>query len=199
MGSRVAGTFSLPCYVYCWRRQCNKIWYCLCGCACIYMYINRRVDAKCVQHWWWRPTFPASNYLPGEGGGCAVESASDAPKCKRRSRRERVGKMEESEERVVRSKGTPSYVVPGSSSPSSSSSRSSSPSRPSRGPGGKQRMSIFLSNTSFQDVVRQKKKCTLSQASSSSSSSSIKECNTPVDKRSRGQVLISMPSVPISL
>ena len=39
----------------------------------VYMRTSRHVDAKCVQHWWWRPTYPTSSCEPPEGGGCAKE------------------------------------------------------------------------------------------------------------------------------
>eukprot|EP00277_Geminigera_cryophila_P020044 CAMPEP_0179490184 /NCGR_PEP_ID=MMETSP0799-20121207/65305_1 /TAXON_ID=46947 /ORGANISM="Geminigera cryophila, Strain CCMP2564" /LENGTH=455 /DNA_ID=CAMNT_0021306323 /DNA_START=24 /DNA_END=1391 /DNA_ORIENTATION=+ len=38
---------------------------------------GRHVDAKCVQHWWWRPTYPTSSCETPEGGGCAKDGESE--------------------------------------------------------------------------------------------------------------------------
>ena len=151
--------------------------------------MHRYVDAKCVQHWWWRPTRPSLSYKPGES--CAIDDAAARQKCERQGRREGEIRRENMDVRVGRRKGAVSYVVPGSSdsaSSSSSPSRSPSPSRPSRGPGLKQRMSIFL------DVLQQKESCAGQHASSSSSSKNGR--SSPVHKRSRGEVFLWMLLAP---
>ena len=156
------------------------------------MCMSRYVDAKCVQHWWWRPTRPALSYKPGDTAGCAIDDAAPRQqKCEKQGRREGGIRRENMDVRVGRRKGAVSYVVPGSSdsaSSSSSPSRSPSPSRPSRGPGLKQRMSIFL------DVLQQKESCAGQHASSSSSSKNGR--SSPVHKRSRGEVFLWMLLAP---
>jgi len=42
----------------------------------VYMRTSRHVDAKCVQHWWWRPTYPTSSCETPEGGGCAKDGGA---------------------------------------------------------------------------------------------------------------------------